>query len=85
MNGNTSLKKQLDEIAIELESKYGIKVYFCEIIGNRWSFFAGDKTLDIPEHRIPLNDSFGIMTGEISCRQEEWEKILEDIKANLSV
>ena len=68
---NISMEKQLDEIAIDLESKYGIKVFFCKIIGNRWSFFAGDKDLDIPEHRISLNDNYGMMAGEIACQDED--------------
>jgi hypothetical protein len=75
------LGDQLNEIAGELNSKYGIKVFFCEIFGSRWSFMAGDKTLDIPEHRIKLNDDYGMMTSEISCSEEEWQEIINRIKA----
>lgn len=76
-----SLSDQLNEIAGELNSEYGIKVFFCEIFGSRWSFLTGDKTLDVPEHRIKLNDDYGMMTGEISCSEEEWLRIIERIKA----
>ena len=72
MSENRCLKDRLNEIAREVKSVYGIKVFFCEITGNRWSFFAGDKNLDIPEHRIFLNDNYGMMAGEISCKDEEW-------------
>lgn len=80
MAENQRLKDRLNEIAREVESGYGTKVFFCEIIGNRWSFFAGDITLDIPEHRIMLSNDYGMMAGEISCSDKEWEQIINRIK-----
>jgi len=78
-----SLKDQLNEIAENLKAKYGVKVFFCEIIGKRWSFYAGDMTLDIPDHRFSLTSGLGMMTGKISCKEEEWKKVIKSIKMKL--
>jgi hypothetical protein len=77
-------KEQLNEFARQLNFKYGIQLYFCEIIGKRWSFFAGDKTLDIPHQQIILNNHFGIMTAEIPVLEAEWKLILDFIKEKLN-
>jgi hypothetical protein len=73
-------KDRLDEFAQQLKIQYGIRLYFCEIIGKRWSFIAGDKTLDIPQHQIKLNNHFGMMTAEIPVSEVEWNLILDFIK-----
>jgi len=73
-------QKWFNEIAEELKSKWGVQTYFCEIFGNRWSFFAGDQTLDIPLHRIRLNEHYGMITGEIPCPVYVWQETVEQIK-----
>lgn len=73
----TDRKQQLHALASFLKKNYDIRVYFCEIIGSRWSFVAGDNTLDIPEHRIKINKNYGMMTGEILCSSNQWIKIVE--------
>jgi len=75
-----TLKSRLDELAQKLKKVLGVQVYFCEIIGNRWSFFAGDMTLDIPQHRLWLNKKFGMMAGEIRCPEQEWTEAVEQVK-----
>ena len=79
------IKGKLNEIAAELRSKFGIQVCFCEILGNRWSFFAGDLTLDIPCDKILLNNKYGMITGEITIPEEEWLQEIDNIKKKISL
>ncbi|MDD2387248.1 MAG: hypothetical protein PHP52_10755 [Bacteroidales bacterium] len=79
-NQFSNINERLNAIADRLKETTGISLYFCEIIGSRWSFCAGDMTLDIPEHRIKISEKYGIMTGEISMPENQWTKILNSLK-----
>ena len=81
---HSTKKEQLDEFVWHLKLQFGIQLYFCEIIGKRWSFFTGDKTLDIPQHKIVLNNHFGMMTAEIPVSEKEWQLILDFINEKLN-
>ncbi len=76
-------KQQLDELAVLLKMECGIAVYFCRIIGARWSFVAGDRSLDIPEQRIKLNENWGLMTSKIMCSKLQWQKVLDILRDKL--
>lgn len=76
----STINKRLNAIAERVKATTGISIYFCEIIGSRWSFCAGDITLDVPEQRIKISDSYGIMTGEICITENEWRRILDLLK-----
>jgi hypothetical protein len=79
-NQISNINECLNSIADRVKATTGISIYFCEIIGSRWSFCAGDITLDIPEHRIEISEKYGIMTGEIHVSENEWTKILDLLK-----
>ncbi len=79
-NQFSNINERLNAIADRVKASTGISIYFCEIIGSRWSFCAGDITLDIPEHRIKISDNYGMMTGEIYVSEKEWTKILNLLK-----
>ncbi|MDD2636418.1 MAG: hypothetical protein PHW82_13080 [Bacteroidales bacterium] len=76
----SNISDRLNAIADRLKTTTGISVYFCEIIGARWSFCAGNIELDIPEHRIKISDKYGIMTGEIGVSENQWTIILNLLK-----
>lgn len=76
-NQFSNINERLNAIADRLKVTTGISLYFCEIIGARWSFCAGDISLDIPEHRIKIADNYGIMTGEINISKNQWTNILD--------
>lgn len=78
-------KAQFNALAAILNRECGIQVYFCEIIGVRWSYVAGDRTLDIPEYRIKINERYGLMAGEILCSESQWQQILKALCEKLSV
>lgn len=70
----------LNAVADKLKAITGINMYFCEILGARWSFCAGDIKLDIPQHKIKISDNYGIMTGEICIPENQWVKILNVLR-----
>lgn len=54
-----------------VKEKYGACVWFAEILGNRWSYIAGQKEGEVsilPPQRIRLSKRFGIVS-------DTWEKI----------
>lgn len=77
------MKSQLGALSLLLKAEAGVQVFFCELVGPRWAFFAGDITLDIPQNRVPLNDHWGMMTGEIELHDELWQDVVATIKHNI--
>lgn len=76
----STIYERLNAIAQRVKAKTGTSIYFCKIIGSRWSFCAGDITLDVPEQRIVISDHYGLMAGEIFISENEWKKILDLLK-----
>lgn len=76
----STINERLNAIAERVKKGTGTSIYFCKIIGSRWSFCAGDISLDIPEHRIKISDSYGVMTDEIRISENEWRIILDLLK-----
>ena len=73
-------KECLNAVSGRIKETTGTSIYFCKIIGSRWSFYAGDITLDIPEHRFKISDNYGIMTGKIGIPDSQWTKTLDLLK-----
>lgn len=76
----SDINEQFNAIAEKIKITTNTDIYFCEIIGARWSYCAGAKNLDVPEHRILLTEKYGIMTGEILVSEDKWENILKILK-----
>lgn len=77
---SSDINEQFNAIAERIKIATSTDIYFCEIIGSRWSYCAGAKNLDVPEHRIQLTEKYGIMTGDISISENEWKNILKILK-----
>jgi len=73
-------KEKLDDIAIWIYQNYKIKLYFCKILGKRWSFYAGLNNLIVPEERIKITDKWGIFVDKINVEEDTWDEILCSIK-----
>lgn len=76
----------LGEIATFLENEYGIKAYFCKIAGKRWAFLNGNKNVDIPRHRIRLDNDTGLIVESLeNIDDEKWKIILNTVTANIEL
>jgi len=72
LNGNAIDK--MNQLSHILKTEYDIELNFCNLMGKRWSYFAGEKDLFRATKRIKLNNSFGIITD--SSLEPELEKEL---------
>lgn len=79
-NQFSNINERLNAVADKVKATTGISISFCKIIGSRWSFCAGDISLDIPEHRIKISYNYGVITSEICITGNEWRKILDVLK-----
>ncbi len=73
----------LNEISKEVKEKFGVCVWFAEILGRRWSYIAGEKSDDLfmPPERIKIDDRLGVV---IECEDEEKLKdVIEFLKRKL--
>ncbi len=83
MARETYTSELLNEISKEIKEKFGVCVWFAEILGRRWSYIAGEKSDDlfIPPERIKINDRLGVV---IECEDEEKLKdVIEFLKKRL--
>ncbi|HDM77852.1 MAG TPA: hypothetical protein ENG51_15520 [Deltaproteobacteria bacterium] len=75
--------KKLTELAKLIKKKYGVNVWFVEILGRRWSYIAGqrveDSSIFSPEC-VSISERFGVVS-------DHWKqvppKIREQIKSLL--
>ncbi|QSX06310.1 hypothetical protein JYG23_02290 [Sedimentibacter sp. zth1] len=77
--GKTS-KDKLNSIAEFVYQKYNVKINFCQIFGNRWSFYAGSIDLITVQARIKLTDKIGIFIEDNNLDEHVWNELLSDIK-----
>ncbi|TYB32062.1 MAG: hypothetical protein FXF47_00915 [Candidatus Mcinerneyibacterium aminivorans] len=79
---NKNLHDNLEIIASFLSGKYGIKIYFCEILGGRrWSYIAGSKDVMAPTKKIKINSILGLVIDNYEqLDKEEWNNIIKIIK-----
>ncbi len=76
MGKETSISKEnliekLHYAAKLVKEKYGVSIWFAEIMGRRWSYLAGQTEGEpslLPPERIELNNRFGAVS-------DKWEKI----------
>ena len=74
----------LNKISKEVKEKFGVSVWFAEIMGRRWSYIAGEKAEDdlfLPPERIQLSDKLGlVIEGEANV-----EEIVKFVKERLQI
>ncbi len=75
-----SQKQKLHDVAEWVYRNRGVKLYFCEILGSRWSFFSGFDGMIVPEERIKITDTFGILVEKSSADCHNWDEILSAVK-----
>jgi hypothetical protein len=67
----------LEWIARELKERYGVRVWFAEILGKRWSYRAGvGNEFPTPLEHIMITPRFGMVV-------EGWRKIPEEDRSAL--
>jgi len=74
--------KVLDRIAEEVRERFGVGVWFAEVLGRRWSFIAGEmnEELFFPPKKVRLG-SLGVV---IECDEDERvEEIVSFITSRL--
>jgi hypothetical protein len=83
-NERLTLQAKLTAIARELSSWYRTGIYFCEIKGRRWSFFAGSDELVDGSRRLQVCDRWGIISGHEFEKNSDDHLIINIIKGMLS-
>ena len=73
--------KVLNRIAEEVRERFGVGVWFAEVLGRRWSFIAGEmnEELFFPPKKVRLG-SLGVV---IECEAENVEEIVSFITSRL--
>ena len=71
----------LDRIADEVRERFGVGVWFAEVLGRRWSFIAGEmnEELFFPPKKV----RFGSLGVVIECEAENVEEIVSFITSRL--
>jgi hypothetical protein len=80
----TTKIEKLEEIVIQFKQKYDIDFYFCEIIGARWSFVAGDAHSYLPQKRVVINDTLGMLIDDSVVGEKDLENIIDIIRVKIS-
>ncbi len=79
--------EEFSKIAGFLEKRYGIKICFVHIFGNRWSYIAGNREgifSSFPE-RIKLSKNLGVIVSKWHQLDEKNKReIIEFLKNKLS-
>ncbi len=79
-----SREEKLEVIAEEIYSRYGVRAWFSEILGKRWSHIAGWGGYDpTPIHQILLSPRYGMTIEGEKIPETEREALLSFIKKEL--
>jgi len=74
------LDQQLNKIAQWLYKTHNTELYFCQILGKRWSFIAGRSELYIPQRKIRLTDQYGMVLGETPLNENQLKHLIQAIR-----
>lgn len=72
-------KEKLNKVASWIERKYGIKLCFCELLGKRWSYYAGSERFLVPQERVKINNNWGVLAENIEDK-DKWERIVSALQ-----
>lgn len=59
LNGKT--EDRLNQLSDFMKDKYDIELYFCQIWGRRWSYFAGRSDIFRAMKKIKLTENMGLV------------------------
>lgn len=54
----------LHDICEKIYKEQNVRCYFCEVIGKRWSFLAGDQDILSAPQRYLINEELGILADK---------------------
>jgi len=77
------LKDRLQLIALELKDYLNADIYFCEIIGKRWSYVVGSGDILDEIHQLKISDKWGIMSDKNLALNKDMDIIINLIKEAL--
>ena len=72
ISSEADLKTALERFALRLEETTGTKVDFCRIHGKRWAHFSGFPEAVIPEKRIDIGSSWGVIIENNTLTENDW-------------
>jgi len=78
-----NLIDKLNIIVDHFQENYQVEMYFCEIIGNRWSFVAGNEKAYLPSKRIQLFKNLGVVLDDSQMSDELTTALTEIVKSSL--
>jgi hypothetical protein len=83
LNNNFSLIDKLNIIADHFQDNYQLEMYFCEIIGKRWSFIAGRSDSYLPQKKIKLYKNLGMVVDDNKLSEELVRDLTDVVKSSL--
>lgn len=84
LNNNFSLIDKLNIIVEHFRENYDVEVYFCEIIGKRWSFIAGKANSYLPQRRIQMTENLGLVIDDSNLSEPQINKLIDVIESALA-
>ncbi len=84
LNNNFSLIDKLNIMVDHFREHYDVEVCFCEIIGKRWSFIAGDANSHLPQRRIQMTENLGLIIDDSNLSESQIDKLVDVIESALS-
>ena len=66
-------------------AEYDVELYFCELIGNRWSFVAGDSLSYLPQRREKINEKLGAIIDDSGISEDIVNIIVNKTRKELSL
>lgn len=77
-------KEKMEQIAQWVYIEFQVNIYFCEIMGKRWSFVAGRNNILSVHHRHQVNSTIGLIAEENDIVSDSWEILLKVIRQLLA-
>ncbi len=74
------LNQKLKKIAQWLDATHNIELYFCQILGKRWSFIAGRSDLYAPQRKVCLTDQYGMVLEDKQLSEKQLEQLTKAVR-----
>lgn len=71
----------LNELTKHFKNIYDAELFFCEILGQRWSFVAGESQSYMAQDRIKINNNLGMMIDNANLSENDMKEIIEKVRA----
>lgn len=73
--GTNGRNARLERIASWIFIEFQVNVYFCEIMGKRWSYLAGRNNIIDTGEKTPLTTNLGMIAEANDVRSDTWEAL----------